>query len=143
MAATYHGCNSSGGSSRYLVITPRLVGQVARLVMQMAAARMDPVQREDPDFDPLQQDDLEPPAPNRGSRLSTVGRAQLPLSTPCAHAQLSAPPPPPPGGGRAASSEAASSAIYPPTPRCLPPYAPLSTTLRPAIYPPTPRYLPP
>ena len=46
--------------------------QVARLVMQMAAARMDP--QHDTDIDPLQQDALEPPAPNRASPLALLGR---------------------------------------------------------------------
>ena len=55
-----------------VVAAPLIWWQVARLVMQMAAARMDP--QHDKDIDPLQQDALEPPAPNRASPLALLGR---------------------------------------------------------------------
>ena len=57
----------------YIVVAaPIIWWQVARLVMQMVAARMDP--QKNLDFDPLQQDALEPPAPNRASPLALLGR---------------------------------------------------------------------
>ena len=56
-----------------VVAAPLIWWQVARLVMQMAAVRMDHPQH-DKDIDPLQQDALEPPAPNRASPLALLGR---------------------------------------------------------------------
>jgi hypothetical protein len=55
-----------------VVAAPLIWWQVARLVMQMAAARMDP--QHDKGIDPLEQDALEPPAPGRGSPLALLGR---------------------------------------------------------------------